>query len=128
MPEPLSNASGPGYKVRVHMVGDEDGSATGCSDEFFLIASEEAPSVGDLDGPYLFVTSPENEEAIDAGSRYTVEFDYDNGVGSRVDRFKIDLYQAHGSGDCGTWVENLCDKPSIGCKDSSELDVSTINV
>lgn len=50
------------------------------------------------------------------------QFDYDNGVGSRVDRFKIDLYTPGGNsgGDCGTWVTNLCDKESIGCKDSSK--------
>lgn len=52
-----------------------------------------------------------------------VQFDYDNGVGSRVDRFAIDLYYADGQGDCGTWVANLCDKPSIGCKDSSKCSV-----
>ena len=49
-----------------------------------------------------------------------VQFDYDNGVGSSVDRFAIDLYKAEGSGDCGTWVASICDKESIGCKDSSE--------
>ena len=49
-----------------------------------------------------------------------MQFNYDNGVGSRVDRFKIDLYLSEGTGDCGTWVTNLCDKASIGCKDSSE--------
>ena len=52
-----------------------------------------------------------------------MQFNYDNGVGSRVDRFKIDLYLSEGTGDCGTWVTNLCDKESIGCKDSSELFV-----
>ncbi len=25
---------------------------------------------------------------------------------------------ADGSGDCGTYVTSICDKPSIGCKDS----------
>lgn len=49
-----------------------------------------------------------------------LQFDYDNGVGSSVDRFAIDLFKAEGSGDCGTWVASLCDKESIGCKDSSE--------
>lgn len=49
------------------------------------------------------------------------QFDYDNGVGSSVDRFAIDLYEADGSGDCGTYVTSICDKPSIGCKDSSEF-------
>lgn len=52
-----------------------------------------------------------------------LQFDHDNGVGSRVDRFKIDLYTPGGNsgGDCGTWVTNLCDKEAIGCKDSSKL-------
>ena len=51
-----------------------------------------------------------------------LQFDYNNGVGSKVDRFSIDLYRADGgSGDCGTYVTSICDKESIGCKDSSEL-------
>lgn len=51
-----------------------------------------------------------------------LQFDYNNGVGSKVDRFSIDLYRADGgSGDCGTYVTSVCDKESIGCKDSSEL-------
>ena len=54
-------------------------------------------------------------------SYYLFQFDYDNGVGSKVDRFAIDLFLVGGSGDCGTWVANLCDKESIGCKDSSEF-------
>ena len=51
------------------------------------------------------------------------QFDYDNGVGSSVDRFAIDLYKADGRDDCGTWVASICDKPTIGCKDSSEYYV-----
>ena len=50
-----------------------------------------------------------------------VQFDYDNGFGSSADRFSIDLYLADGgSGDCGTYVTSVCDKPSIGCRDSGE--------
>lgn len=41
-------------------------------------------------------------------------------MGSSTGRFKLDLYKAEGAGDCGTWVASICDKPSIGCKDSSE--------
>lgn len=52
------------------------------------------------------------------------QWDYDNGVGSKVDRFKIDLYEADGTGDCGTWITSICDKPTIGCKDSSEYHVA----
>lgn len=120
LPEPLHGTSG-GYKVQVTVVGEEGSSSSGCSDEFFLMASEEAPETGDVDGPYLIVTSPTDDDFAVAGQEYTVEFEYDNGVGSRVDRFKIDLYRAGGSGDCGTWEGNICDKPSIGCKDASEL-------
>lgn len=51
-----------------------------------------------------------------------VQFDYDDGFGSSADRFSIDLYRADGgSGDCGSFVTSVCDKESIGCKDSSEL-------
>lgn len=38
-----------------------------------------------------------------------------------MDRFSIDLYDAEGEGECGTYINTICDKPSIGCKDSSEL-------
>eukprot|EP00904_Undaria_pinnatifida_P003644 jgi/Undpi1/13280/HiC_scaffold_8.g02942.m1 len=117
MPEPMSGTSGSGYKVRVMDVDDE--SSVDCSDDFYLLASEEAPVVGDMDGPSLVVTSPEEGDMAYAGEEYTVEFDYDNGVGSKVDRFSIDLYKADGgSGDCGTYVTSICDKESIGCKDS----------
>lgn len=118
MPEPMSGTSGSGYKVGVMDVSDE--SKLDCSDEFFLMASEEAPMVGDEDGPYLMVTSPSDGDVATAGHEYTVEWDFDNGVGSKVDRFALDLYMVGGSGDCGTWYANICDKPTIGCKDSSE--------
>lgn len=48
------------------------------------------------------------------------QFDYGDGFGGTSGRFAIDLYSADGSGDCGTFMYNLCDKPTIGCKDSSE--------
>lgn len=126
LPEPLTGTSGSGYKVRVQLASDE--STAACSEEFYLMASEEAPLPGDPDGPYLIVTKPEDGDIASAGFEYTVEFDYDNGVGSSVDRFKIDLYREGGSGDCGTWVENICDKPSIGCKDSSECSPRALAV
>lgn len=53
----------------------------------------------------------------------STQFNYFNEVGSRVDRFSIDLYDANGDGDCGTYVTTICDKPSVGCKDSSEFIV-----
>ncbi|CAM9888516.1 unnamed protein product, partial [Laminaria digitata] len=116
MPEPMSGTSGSGYKVRVMDVDDEEDAD--CSDDFYLIGSEEAPKVGDSDGPTIKVTSPAEGDMAEACHEYTIEFDYDNGVGSSVDRFSIDLYKAEGSGDCGTYVTSICDKPSIGCKDS----------
>ena len=71
MPEPMSGTSGAGYKVRVTDADDPDGAD--CSDEFFLKASEEAPEVGDIDGPYLIVTAPMVGDLADAGEVYTVE-------------------------------------------------------
>eukprot|EP00752_Nemacystus_decipiens_P014647 g13044.t1 len=116
MPEPMMGTSGSGYKVRVMDIDDEEDGD--CSDEFYLLASDEAPSAGDPDGPYVMVTSPAEGDSAEAGEEYTVEFDYDNGVGSPVGRFAIDLYMAEGTGDCGTFMYTLCDKPTIGCKDS----------
>ena len=71
MPEPMSGTSGSGYKVRVMDVDDE--SSMDCSDDFTLLASSAAPSVGDADGPYLKVTSPETGDLAYAGEEYTVE-------------------------------------------------------
>lgn len=56
------------YKVRVR-----SGQAEGCSEAFSLLPSEKAPQPGDLDGPFLEVISPmDNDEAV-AGEVYTVE-------------------------------------------------------
>lgn len=71
MPEPLDGVSGSGYKVRVMDIEDE--SNMDCSDDFILLASGEAPSVGDSDGPRLEVTSPEAGDMAYAGEEYTVE-------------------------------------------------------
>lgn len=71
MPEPMMGTSGSGYKVRVMDVDDEE--MVDCSDDFYLMASEEAPDVGDADGPYLHVTAPEEGDVAHAGDEYTVE-------------------------------------------------------
>lgn len=72
MPEPMSSGtSSSGYKVRVMDVSDE--SSVDCSDTFYLLASDEAPSVGDADGPSLMVTSPAGGDMAMAGDEYTVE-------------------------------------------------------
>lgn len=112
MPEPMMDTSGDMYKVMVTNSADENDM--GCSDEFTLVASAMSPDVGE-DGYSLVVTSPSDDDVAMAGEEYTVEWDYDNGVGSKVDRFSIMLYPA---GCTGGMVANLCDKPSIGCKDS----------
>ncbi|CAM9812047.1 unnamed protein product [Laminaria digitata] len=116
MPEPMDNTSGSGYKIRVEDVDDE--SNYDCSDEFFLMASEEHEMPGGGPGPSLTVTSPARNDVAVAGDEYTVEWDYDNGYGSSVGRFAIDLYMQGGTGDCGTFFATICDKPTIGCKDS----------
>eukprot|EP00903_Cladosiphon_okamuranus_P013643 g12707.t1 len=112
IPEPEMVTSDAMYKVRVANAADEDDYD--CSDAFSLLAAADAPKVGD-DGYYLEVTSPSSGDVGFAGQEYTIEWDYMNGLGSSVDRFSIMLYPA---GCTGGMVSNLCDKPTIGCKDS----------
>lgn len=71
MPEPLEGHSGSGYKVYVQDIHDEEDGD--CSDEFYLLASEEAPAVGDEDGPTLTVTSPAEADIAKTCDEYTVE-------------------------------------------------------
>lgn len=71
MPEPMFGTSGSGYKVRVADATDD--SISDCSDEFYLMASEEAPEVGDDDGPTIVVTSPSDGDSAVPGEEYTVE-------------------------------------------------------
>lgn len=58
-------------QVMVMDVSDEE--EAGCSDEFYLMAHEEAPTVGDADGPYITVTSPTEGDSAEVGEEYTVE-------------------------------------------------------
>ena len=71
MPEPMKGTSGSGYKVRVMDIDDEEDAD--CSDEFTLMGSDEAPEVGDADGPSLEVTSPVEGDVAEACHEYTVE-------------------------------------------------------
>lgn len=71
MPDPATGSSGSGYKIRVMDVQDE--SSVGCSDEFYLVAAEEAPMVADSNEAYLVVTSPMDGDMAIAGGVYTVE-------------------------------------------------------
>ena len=50
--------------------------------------------------------------------RFFLQWDYDDGFGSAEGRFNIDLFEADGLEDCGTFYTALCDQESIGCKDS----------
>ncbi|CAM9286019.1 unnamed protein product [Discosporangium mesarthrocarpum] len=117
-PKPMFGLSGGGYKVRV---GDYlDNSDADCSAEFMLITEEGAEEmVGVYSEPFLTVTVPTTGDIAEAGEQYTIEWEYDNGLGSAVDRFDIDLYiDDGGDGDCGTWLTSICDKTDRGCKDS----------
>ena len=57
-------------------------------------------------------------------THYFLQWDYDDGFGSAAGRFDIDLFEADGSGDCGTFYATLCDKEEIGCKDTREFDIN----
>ncbi|CAM9481468.1 unnamed protein product, partial [Laminaria digitata] len=121
IPKPTDPTLGFGYRVRVMDAVDE--SIADCSSEFIVVASNEDSLVGDDDmgDPHLEVFAAADGDVAFAGGEYTVEFDYDNGVGSKADWFSIGLYMADGgSGDCGTYVTSICDEESIGCKDSSQ--------
>lgn len=70
MPEPMSGSGG-GYKVRVVDVDDEEDGD--CSAEFTLMASDEVPAVGSVDGPYIEVTAPASGDMAKACNEYTIE-------------------------------------------------------
>lgn len=56
------------YRVRVRSA-----AAAGCSEAFSLLPSEQAPQSGDVDGPFLEVISPMENDGAVAGEDYTVE-------------------------------------------------------
>lgn len=63
-----------GYKVRVTDGADDGGEDGGdCSEEFRLMASEEAPARGGDGTPFLDVLSPLEGDFAVAGERYTVQ-------------------------------------------------------
>ncbi|CAN0212817.1 unnamed protein product [Ascophyllum nodosum] len=82
------------------------------------MSSADAALVEGAGGASLKVIAPNSDSMAVAGEEYTVEFDYNNGFGDRVGRFKIDLYASGGDGDCGTWVMSICDTPEKGCHDT----------
>ncbi|CAN0176837.1 unnamed protein product [Ectocarpus sp. 6 AP-2014] len=117
-PEPVAGHSNNGYRVRISEVGTDNFR---CSEDFYLVASTDVLEFGEPGGPTMEVVAPEANALAVAGETYTVEFDYDNGFGEQLGRFKIDLYKAEGNGDCGSWVTSVCDKPDMGCRDSGEF-------
>lgn len=123
MPEPLDGVSSNGYRVRLAQVG-YGSERIRCSEDFYLVSSQDVPLPGNTGGPSMAVVSPTADSIAVAGNEYTIEFDYDNGFGSTVGRFKIDMYAQSEvedmmMGDCGFWISSVCDKPDIGCKDST---------
>ncbi|CAM9309180.1 unnamed protein product [Sphacelaria rigidula] len=122
MPEPLDGVSSNGYRVRISQIGlDEE--RVRCSDDFYLKAS------GDSVSQSMSVVTPTADSIAIAGNEYTIEFDYDDGYGGTAARFRIDLYAVVSDdgvtsdigveGDCGVWMGSICDKPEIGCRDTT---------
>ncbi|CAM9529614.1 unnamed protein product, partial [Pylaiella littoralis] len=118
MPMPLRGEPGYGYKIGVKGTSD---SSFDCSDEFTLLSPDEVSETNEY---YLEVFSPTYHDIALIGEEYTVQFDYNNGVGSSTDRFSVDLYKAIGPGDCGEYSAPLCHDLLNGCKDSTgDIDI-----
>lgn len=119
MPEPLTAAEPGGvYKVLVMDAHDENNWS--CSGGFDLVSAEDVVIDEGADWtPGMTVTAPREGDLAYAGETYTVRFDYFDQIGSSVGRFSIDLFESNGGDGCdGAYVASVCDKPSIGCKDS----------
>lgn len=71
LPEPLNYETSEGYQIFV--ADAHDPSVFACSADFTLMASKQAPVVGDKNGPHLAVTSPAEGDAALAGNQYTVK-------------------------------------------------------
>lgn len=70
--------------------------------------------------PYHFPDDSRPNQEVGKCDYY---LEYDNGFGSTVGRFKIDLYKSEGSGDRGSKMTTICNKPNVGCRDTSESRV-----
>ncbi|CAM9402195.1 unnamed protein product, partial [Sphacelaria rigidula] len=86
-----------------------------CSAPFTLVSSENMPVEGEQGGATLEVLLPGVNNNFTAGEDGVIEFTYNNGIGSSVDRFSIDLYAADSCGS-GSPVAILCHKPDVGCR------------
>ncbi|CAM9363274.1 unnamed protein product [Hapterophycus canaliculatus] len=123
LPEPVAGYSNNGYRIRIAEIGTE---TFRCSGDFYLLSSADAAIPGEVGSATIVVVSPTAGSLAFAGEVYTIEFDYDNGFGEQLGRFKIDLYKAQGTGDCGEWVTSICDKPNMGCLDTPEGDYDVL--
>lgn len=70
LPEPIAGHSNNGYRMRISEVGTEKFR---CSDDFYLMASADAPAQGEPGGPMIEVVSPDAGAMAVAGEVYTVE-------------------------------------------------------
>lgn len=72
MPEPLGERSSNGYRVRIAEIGGSFDTVR-CSDDFYLMASQDVPMVGEEGGPSIEVLSPTVDSVAISGEEYTVE-------------------------------------------------------
>lgn len=70
LPEPVAGHSNNGYRMRIAEVGTDKFR---CSEDFYLMASADAPALGELGGPSMAVVSPDAGAMAVAGEVYTVE-------------------------------------------------------
>lgn len=70
MPEPLAFVSGDGYKLRISEVGS---GRVECSDDFYLMSTEDSLLPGEPGPATIDVLSPTKEDVAVAGEEYTVE-------------------------------------------------------
>lgn len=71
-PEPGHDTSSRArYSVRVGTA--DDPTMYNCSSKFYLMASEDAPQVGDADGPSLEIMSPVEDDVVSVGEVLTVK-------------------------------------------------------
>lgn len=72
MPEPLDGVSSNGYRVRLAQVG-YGSERIRCSEDFYLVSSQDVPLPGNTGGPSMAVVSPTADSIAVAGNEYTIE-------------------------------------------------------
>ncbi|CAM9851353.1 unnamed protein product [Pylaiella littoralis] len=75
----------------------------------------------------LSVVTP---DTLGLGEEVKIRWDYDDGSGGSLGRFDIALYECDdpfcGQQDCGTFLQEICGKPSHGCLDGSGNYMMTV--